>query len=87
MINIEIREFSQSITNFINRSPLPIEIKRLCINEISTQLMQAADTQIEAEILERDKQTGQDNPGQEEKNELIKNPSKDIMEEQRRSGD
>lgn len=57
MDNLNIREFSQSIINFINQSPLLIEIKRLCINEIAAQLQTAAEAQLRDELRERDKQT------------------------------
>lgn len=66
MDNLEIREFSQAITNFINKSPLPLEVKRLCINDIAAQLLQASNTQIETEILKRDQQV-RDQVQQEEK--------------------
>ena len=74
MVNLKVREFSQAIINFINQSPLPIEVKRLCMSDIATQLQHTADEQIKAELLERSKQTGDDNPGQEEKNEFAENP-------------
>lgn len=87
MGNLEIREFSQAIINFIKKSPLPIEVKRLCINDIATQLQQAADAQIETEILQRDRQEAENNnTEQEETNELIKNPSKDPVEKQDGTG-
>lgn len=73
-VNLDVREFSQSIINFVNQSPLPIEVKRLCMSDIATQLQHAANEQIKAELLERSKQTGDDNPGQEEKNEFAENP-------------
>lgn len=60
MINLEIREFSRSIINFINQSPLPPEIKRLCICDIAVQLQAAADEQIRTEIMERDNHTEND---------------------------
>ncbi|MCX4270834.1 MAG: hypothetical protein OSJ71_01080 [Acetatifactor sp.] len=86
MINLEIREFSQAIINFINRSPLPTEVKRLCLNDISVQLLQTANTQIETEIQVRDRQAENDNPEQEEKNEFIKNSSKNPLEKQDGTG-
>lgn len=87
MNNLEIREFSQAIINFIKKSPLPIEVKRLCINDIAAQLQQAADAQIETEILQRDRQEAENNnTKQEETNELIKNPSKDPVEKQDGTG-
>lgn len=55
MSNLEIREFSQAIINFINRSALPVEVKRLALSDILHQLDSAADTAIQGEIVERDK--------------------------------
>ncbi len=80
MINLEIREFSQAIINFINRSPLPTEVKRLCLNDIAAQLLQEANTQIETEIQKRDQQVGNGNPEQEGENEFIKDTPKDSLE-------
>lgn len=78
MVNLEIREFSQSIVNFVNQSSLPVEIKRLCITEIATQIQSAADEQIRAEILKRDETPTTEQEG---KNELIKGTSEDTVEE------
>lgn len=83
MINLEIREFSNAIIKFIDQSPLPVEIKRLCINDIAAQLQTAADSQIRTEILERDKveqnKLTEDNVSeateQEEEHELIETSS------------
>lgn len=87
MNNLEIREFSQAIINFIKKSPLPIEVKRLCINDIAAQLQQAADAQIETEILQRDQQLAEkNNTEQEETNELIKGSLEDSVEEQEGTG-
>lgn len=87
MNNLEIREFSQAIINFIKKSPLPIEVKRLCINDIAAQLQQAADAQIETEILQRDQRPAEkNNTEQEETNELIKDSPEDSVEEQDRTG-
>ena len=33
MSNLEIREFSQAITNFVEASPLPEEVKRMALQE------------------------------------------------------
>lgn len=60
MSNLEIREFSQNIINFVNQSSLPVEIKRLCICDIATQLQTTADQQICTEIVERNSHTGND---------------------------
>ncbi len=67
-MNLEIREFTQTIIQFVNQSLLPIEVKRLCINDIAAQLSTAADTQIQAEITARQKAES------EGKNEFTENP-------------
>lgn len=63
MGNLEIREFSQAIINFINSSSLPVEVKRLALADILHQLDSAANTAIQGEIVERDRKEkeGQDN--------------------------
>lgn len=63
MSNLEIREFSQAIINFINSSSLPVEVKRLALADILHQLDSAANTAIHGEIVERDRKEkeGQDN--------------------------
>lgn len=60
MSNLEVREFSQSIINFVNQSLLPIEVKRLCINDIAAQLQTAADAQLHNELIERNKRSARE---------------------------
>ena len=38
MGNLEIREFSQAIINFVNQSTLPLEVKRLALKDIMAQV-------------------------------------------------
>ena len=38
MKNLEIREFSQAIMNFVNQSTLPMEVKRLALKDIMAQI-------------------------------------------------
>ena len=38
MKNLEIREFSQAIINFVNQSTLPMEVKRLVLKDIMAQV-------------------------------------------------
>ena len=54
MENLKIREFSQAIINFVNDSPLPIEVKRLTLVEILHQIDSAANSILQREISERD---------------------------------
>ena len=55
MENLKIREFSQAIINFVNDSPLPIEVKRLTLVEILHQIDSAANSILQREIAERDR--------------------------------
>lgn len=55
MENLKIREFSQAIINFVNDSPLPIEVKRLTLVEIVHQIDSAANSILQREISERDR--------------------------------
>lgn len=56
MISIEIREFSQSIKNFVAASPLPAEVKRLALAEILRDQERAATEQIRLEAIEREEE-------------------------------
>ena len=55
MNRLEIREFEQSIINLFNGCGLPMEIKRLIVNDIAEQINRAADNQINVELAERNK--------------------------------
>ena len=48
MSNLEIKEFSQAIANFVEASPLPEEVKRMALQE------QKARDALLAEIADRD---------------------------------
>ena len=54
MINLEIREFSQAITNFVDGSGLPEEVKRMALQEVLTRQEQKARDALMAEIAARD---------------------------------
>lgn len=56
MSSIEIREFSQSIKNFVTASPLPAEVKRLALAEILREQERAAAEQIRLEAIEREEE-------------------------------
>lgn len=53
MSNLEIREFSQAIINFVNGSQLPIEVKRLALADILRQVDSASSEIIRSEIADR----------------------------------
>lgn len=56
MNSLEIREFEQSIINLFNECALPMEIKRLIVNDIAGQINRAADNQINVELAERNRE-------------------------------
>lgn len=55
MNSLEIREFEQAIVNLFNGCGLPMEVKRLIVNDIAGQINRAADNQINVELAERNK--------------------------------
>lgn len=54
MSNLEIREFSQAIINFVDSSGLPEEVKRMALQEVLTRQEQKARDALLAEIANRD---------------------------------
>lgn len=54
-MDLAIREFSNTIINYINGAPLPIEVKHLVVGDIYHKLDVAADGEIRRQIAERDK--------------------------------
>lgn len=54
MKNLEIREFSQAIINFVNQSTLPMEVKRLALKDIMTQIETETTKVLREEIRDRE---------------------------------
>lgn len=54
MNNLKIREFSQAITNFVDGSDLPEEVKRMALQEILIKQEQKAKEALLTEITARD---------------------------------
>ena len=54
MKNLEIKEFTQALLNFVETSPLPEEVKRLALQEVQYKQEQKARDAFLAEIAERD---------------------------------
>ena len=54
MSNLEIKEFSQAIANFVEASPLPEEVKRMAVQENLARQEQKARDALMAEIAARD---------------------------------
>ena len=52
MSNLEIKEFSQAIANFVEASPLPEEVKRMALQENLARQEQKARDALLAEIGE-----------------------------------
>lgn len=61
MNNLEIREFKQSIVNFINNSPVMDEVKRLVLSEILHEQNEKTTVVLTNEIRERDKKEAESN--------------------------
>ena len=57
MLNLQIRQFRDSIIALTNSNPLPIEVKRLVFNEISNLIDAEAEKIIIAEKQELQKQS------------------------------
>lgn len=54
MSNLEIREFSQAIINFVDSSGLPEEVKRMALQEVLLKQEQKAKDALLDEITTRD---------------------------------
>ena len=54
MKNLEIREFSQAIINFVNQSTLPMEVKRLVLKDIMAQIETETNKVLTEEIRYRE---------------------------------
>lgn len=54
MSNLEIKEFTQAINNFVDGSDLPEEVKRMALQEVLTRQEQKARDALLAEISARD---------------------------------
>ena len=54
MDSITVREFSQSIINFINQNPLPMEVKRLALKDILSQVEEETNKVLQSELQIRE---------------------------------
>lgn len=59
-MNLEIREFLETIRKYVNASGVPAEAKRLVLNEILREAEQQANEELLKEIEERDRREGKD---------------------------
>lgn len=55
-MNLRIREFKFSIENYIEKTELPIEVKRMVIKEIYENISSLANEEISKEIEIREKE-------------------------------
>lgn len=61
MNSLSIAEFKQSITNFIDSTDFPYELKRMVVNEIALEVSEKAKAELIAEINARESQEGENN--------------------------
>lgn len=54
MTSLKVREFKQSITNFVDRNELPDEVKRMVLSEILKEQEEKTVLTLRREIEERD---------------------------------
>ena len=54
-MDLEIREFKNAIVQFVNKSELPMEVKRLCLKEILDEVNILSDETIKAQIVLRNR--------------------------------
>lgn len=55
-MDLQIREFSKAITDLVNSSELPAEVKRLALMEIAQKASRESDRVVISQIAERDKE-------------------------------
>lgn len=56
MINLEIRNLKTNIIHLLNKSELPIEVKRLVMSEIYRELYETAEQVIRGELVAQQEQ-------------------------------
>lgn len=60
-MDLEIREFKNAIVQFVNKSELPMEVKRLCLKEILDEVNILSDETIKAQIVLRNSKENDNN--------------------------
>lgn len=66
MSSIEVREFSTTIISFINKNPLPMEVKRLALKDILGQVEDVTHKELIEEIKAREVAQKEAEKGEEE---------------------
>ena len=59
-INLQVRNFQRKILSVVNQEPMPLEIKRLVLEEVISAVSKAADEAVEAEEKEENAETAQE---------------------------
>jgi hypothetical protein len=54
MTSLQIREFSETIKAYVKENPLPLEVKRMVLEEITREVSVQTVEQLKAELNERD---------------------------------
>lgn len=60
-MDLEIREFKNAIVQFVNKSDLQMEVKRLCLKEILYEVNILSDETIKAQIVLRNSKENDNN--------------------------
>ena len=60
-MDLEIREFKNAIVQFVNKSELLMEVKRLCLKEILDEVNILSDETIKAQIVLRNSKENDNN--------------------------
>lgn len=53
-MDLEIRQFTNTIINFINKSPLPMEVKRLSLKDILAQVEDETNKLLQEQLKARE---------------------------------
>lgn len=54
-MDLEIRQFTNAIINFINQSPLPMEVKRLALKDILAQVEDETNKLLQEQLKAQEK--------------------------------
>lgn len=51
-VNLQIRNLKKEIVRILNSTPIPIEVKRMVVNEVLIEINQLTENQIQQELSE-----------------------------------
>lgn len=66
MNSLEIRQARETIINYLNGLKMPMEVKRLIVEEIHNQVCAVSEQEIAAQIREREKAKEKEKPKKKE---------------------